>query len=184
MSEVVEGAEFPAIEMSLAPGSLEARLRRRGAQLANQATERFAIPGYEDVLAVELRAMEYETQRQIIQQHEKIGRTNPGHFEVLVAADTIIRATEGFYAVPVDEDQEMERLPEGTTWLSLARMVGRKLPEDCTVRQALFAMLGPHAATMRVAALHREWTQWLSGARRQQEETVVRDFETTESQPS
>src|ERR1044072_9850625 len=45
--------------------SLAARLRRRGEQLSHELTTIVPIPGWDDILSVELRALPYQTIRGI-----------------------------------------------------------------------------------------------------------------------
>lgn len=166
MSEQVMQEMETVAEEQPAPGSLAARMARRGEQLQNQRTEMFEVPGWEDILAVELRMLGYEESRKIGRRLSKV--RDVAMQELYSFADQIIAATEGFFEV-VDG----QRRPVDRTWMQLAREgVARPLPEDLTPRQAIIALLGDR----RVAYLFNSWEEWMQGERPEVDEEVMRDF--------
>lgn len=158
-------------EMDTEPtgGSLAARMKRRGKELENQRTEVFEIPGWEEILAVELRMLGYEESRKIGRRLSKI--RNESLQELYSYVDQIVAATEGFYEVDGDR-----RTPVDKTWMDLARAgAPHKLPEDLTPRMAVISLVGDR----RVAYLFNDWEEWMRGERPEVDEEVVRDFRTT-----
>jgi hypothetical protein len=148
-------------------GSLAARMKRRGQQLEDQRTEIFEIPGWEDILAVELRLLGYEESRRIGQRLVRSVRDETLR-ELYSYADQIIAATERFYEIDGDRRTPVER-----TWVQLARDgCPAKLPEDLTARQAMIALVKDR----RVATLFVRFEEWMQGERPQIDEEVVRDF--------
>lgn len=152
-----------------APGSLAARMKRRGAELENQRTEIFPLPGWDEILAVELRVLGYEESRKI---GRKLTRMRDETLQELYSfIDQIVAATEGFYEIDGDR-----RTPIDKTWMDLARAAAaHKLPEDLTPRRAVLSLLGDR----RVAYLFSDWEEWMKGERQEVDEEVMRDFGTT-----
>jgi hypothetical protein len=152
-----------------AGGSLAARMKRRGKELESQRTEVFEIPGWEEILAVELRVLGYEESRKIGRRLSKL--RNESLQELYSYADQIVAATEGFYEVDGDR-----RTPVDKTWMDLARAASpNKLPEDLTPRMAVISLVGDR----RVAYLFSDYEEWMRGERQGVDEEVVRDFGTT-----
>lgn len=150
-------------------GSLAARMKRRGRELESQRTEVFEIPGWEEILAVELRLLGYDESRRIGRRLDKL--RNEDMQELYSYADQIVAATEGFYEVDGDRRTRIDK-----TWMDLARAAATvKLPEDLTPRQAIISLLGDR----RVFYLFSDFEQWMRGERREVDEEVVRDFGTT-----
>lgn len=154
-------------------GSLAARMRGRAQELERQVTETFDIPGWEDILAVELRLMPWATLRGIGQRNRKVKQA--AIQELYTAADSIITATEQFYEVAGEHKTPLEE-----SWITLAKRTGRPLPEDLTQRQAVIALVGD----TRVMVLYNEWSEWMQGERRDVDEEVMRDFRMTPSHSS
>jgi hypothetical protein len=166
---VAEGDEFPEYEEPKTPSSsLDGRMKARTEELESRTSEFFQVPGFEDIIAVELRLLGFEAQRKIARRNERIRDTTVQ--ELYTACDCILRATEGLYEVDGDT-----RTPIRDTWIDLARRAGKTLPNDVTDRQALLALVG----SFRVVGLWQEWSQWVSGRRPEVEEEVMRDFEVT-----
>lgn len=151
-------------------GSLKARMGRRGRELESQRSEVFEVPGYDEIIAVELRMLGYEESRKIGQRVARHTR-EVAMQELYAFCDQILAATEGFFEVDGDR-----RVPIDATWTSLARDASPvKLPEELTPRQALISLVGDR----RVAYLFTAWEEWMRGERSDVDEEVVRDFGTT-----
>lgn len=170
MSEQITREMEPVADESVnGAGSLAARMKRRGKELESQRTEVFEVPGWEEILAVELRLLGYDESRRIGRRLDKL--RNEDMQELYSYADQLVAATEGFYEVDGDR-----RAPIDKTWMDLARAAAAtKLPEDLTPRQAIISLLGDR----RVFYLFTDFEQWMRGERREVDEEVVRDFGTT-----
>lgn len=153
----------------LVQSSLAQRMQSRSQELERQVTEVFDIPGWEDILSVELRLMGWQVLRGIGQRNRKVKQV--ALQELYTAIDSIITATSQFYEVQGERRVTLE----GDTWISLARRTGKKLPDELTQRQAVLALVGD----TRVMVLYNEWQEWMQGERREVDEEVMRDFETT-----
>ena len=96
-------------------GSLAGRMAERADYLQKHDTAWFGIPGFEDILEVELRALSYKTSVGIRERLNKVHDTATR--ELYALADTITFATEGFRQV---YDEDPTPLPDDD-WVSLAR---------------------------------------------------------------
>lgn len=159
---------LPADTTVAVDDSLEARARRRHQQLEQEQTEIFEVPGWQDILGVELRLIGWEEGRKIGQRLRKV---KPEALrELYIMCDLILAATDGLH----------ELLPGGGsrrsrhTWVSLAQAVlpAGELPDNLTPRRALIAIVGDK----RVPALYAVWQNWSGGAREEVTEEVVEDF--------
>lgn len=162
----VDEIDPEAVEAS---NSLSARMERRSQELASQVSEIFEIPGWDEILEVELRLMGWEALRKIGIRNQKV-KGVPMQ-ELYTSVDQIVAGTEKFYEL----DDEGNRKPIKDTWTSLARRTGKNLPQDLTPRQAVLALVGD----TRVMTLYNAWQEWMKGERSQADEELVRDFERT-----
>lgn len=172
MSDQVAGAveledDPSAVEAS---GSLSSRMERRSNELSSQRSDIFELPGWDDILAVELRLMGWESLRKIGIRNQKV-KSVPLQ-ELYTSIDQIVAGTERFYEI---DESSGERRPIRDTWVTLARRTGKNLPQDLTPRQAVIALVGD----TRVMTLYNAWQEWMKGERQEVDEEVMRDFETT-----
>jgi hypothetical protein len=151
------------------PGSLAERMAHRAGELEQTVSAIFPIPTWEEVLAVELRLVGWESLRRVAQKHER--QRVDAIKELYVAADQILVATEGFFEIAESQRTRIE-----STWQELARLTGRKLPEDLTPRRALISLVGD----TNVAILWADWQQWMTTRRPDVDEEVGKDFGTTQ----
>lgn len=148
--------------------SLSARMRRRAHELETQITEVFPIPGWEDLIGVEMRSLSYQTQRHIEDRNVRVRETSTR--ELYTMADKLVTATEGLYELSGNEKRALD-----DTWQTLARRAFKSLPETLTPRQALLKIVGDD----RLAYLFSEWLEWGRSVRPGIDQDVTRDFETT-----
>lgn len=166
VTQVEEGQEFEQVDAS--SGALSDRMAVRADQLEKNQTEWFPIPGYEDVLEVELRALGYKTIRATIRRNEKI--RDPDVQEVVSMADQIAKATVGFREV----------LPGGKTrqidddWVRLAKRLPN-CPDDVDTRRAVLFLV----TDKRIAFLVQDWAEWARSVRKDVDEEVAADFAVT-----
>lgn len=146
--------------------SLDNRMGRRAEALAVQQTEWFPIPGWEDMLEVELRSLGYKTMSAIQHANQKV--RDPGTQELYNMADQLLRATEGFREVPED-DPDGERIPLLDDWTSLAARLGR---QNLSPRQALLVIVDEK----RIHFLVQEWAQWARSVRADIDKETAEDF--------
>lgn len=152
-----------------ASSSLSSRMERRSSELASQKSDIFELPGWDDILEVELRLMGWEALRKIGIRNQKV-KSVPMQ-ELYTSVDQIVAGTERFFEL----DEAGNRKPIRDTWVSLARRTGKNLPQDLTPRQAVIALVGD----TRVMTLYNAWQEWMKGERQEVDEEVVRDFERT-----
>lgn len=155
----------------LESGSLASRMRVRAGELENAISEVFAIPTWEEILAVELRLVSWEALRKVVSRHERLASRNPAMHELYIAADQLILGTEQFFEV-----SEAARTPVQHTWNTLARMSGKNIPEDASARQSIIVLCGD----TNVLLLWKEWQDWMATRRTEVEEDMVKDFGTTQ----
>jgi hypothetical protein len=166
---VEAGAEFEEIEREpQLSNSLGDRMKARASELEKQQAD-FPIPGYDDVLEVELRALGYQTIRRVQRKNEKI--RDPTVQELYTLADQLLTATQGFREVFPD-DREPQEIDD--TWVTLAKRLPN-CPEDVTPRQAILKVIGDK----RLAFLVQDWSEWARTVRSDVDEEVVADFGAT-----
>lgn len=152
-----------------APGSLGDRLAERQDYLEQHQTGWFGVPGYDDLVEVELRALGFKTIRTIQKRQQKVRDENTR--ELYAVADQLVTATVGFREV-LDEGQYRD-LPD-EDWVRLARRL-RNCPEAPSPRQALLFVVGDK----RLLAFAAEFEKWAGTVRKDVDEEVVRDFAST-----
>lgn len=162
-------AANPTSETGANAGSLADRMRSRREFLDRQHTIKLALPGYEGVLKVELKTVDWATLRKIAILHEDIeDRVTQ---ELYQGADEVLRATVQFYEVQPDESEIP--LP-GETYITLAHRIGRA-EGSTTPRQAILALL----RDMDLMLLCNAWRQWNAMIRDEVMEALKQDFGTT-----
>lgn len=170
ISAVGDGQEHEEIaEPQAASASLAGRMSRRQEELATRTSEWFPIPGYEDVLEVELKVLGYTTIRKINQRNERI--RDDAMRELTSMADQLVKATAGFREVLGGE----KRRPIDDNWISLASRLENAPDFDGSPRRALLHLVGEQ----RLHFLSGEWALWAKTVRPEVDEEVVEDFGTT-----
>ncbi len=155
------------------PGSLHARMRARAKELEAQRTEIFPVPGYAQVLAVELRPLDWDTISKRAAALEKVTARDPALGALYFAADQLVAATVGFYEVLEDG----RRNPIDTSWVGLANGVRDQFPEDGTPRMAILALFSE--PTSKLIMFVEQFQAWANGERNVITEELARDFEMT-----
>jgi hypothetical protein len=168
MSEEFEDleSEDPTGLVGPVPDSLNARLVQRADKLEEQRTARFAVPGYDGLLEVEMRSLGYRRLR-TAQGRAKTERDEATR-ELYAICDTLLAATVGFHLV----EGEDSPLPN-ETWQTIATRAGKG--DTLTPRQALLALLKESL----VMFLWTEWGEWQKNVGVQIAEEVVEDFAQT-----
>jgi hypothetical protein len=164
---------LPADTTVAVDDSLEARARRRVQELENEQTEIFEVPGWQDILGVELRLIGWEEGRKI---GSRLRKVKPEAIrELYIMCDLILAATDGLHEILPHGGTKQSR----HTWTSLAQAVlpPSELPDNLTPRRALLAIVNDK----RIPALYAVWQNWSGGARAETIEEVVEDFGTTGS---
>jgi hypothetical protein len=146
--------------------SLAGRMERRRSQVEQSHTEKFPVPGWDDIVVVELRPLGWKLMRSIGEKHKRIRDTATQ--ELYTISDQLIRATVGFHEVVGEKTQ-----PTTHTWQTLAAAgLGQEFD---TPRKALLALIRDSL----VPDLWQEWRDWQKAIGREAEEEVVEDFATT-----
>lgn len=157
--------EEDAVERVLSSDSLSARMARRQSELAQETTEKFPVPGWEDLFLVEFRVLEYTTVRRIAHRNGKI--RDETIQELYNMADQLTWATVGFHEVLRGE--ETRELPD--TWESMAKRLP-DCPDEITPRRAVLFLVGEK----RIHFLHIDWLEWAKTYRPELDQEVARDF--------
>lgn len=182
MSDQVEIVEHDDTELGTATvgSSLEARMSRRREEIEQSVAEVFPVPGWEDIFAVRLRKVSGKRLNKLAERHKQV---RDKYLQTLyIAADQIVAGTTGFYDL-ADFDGEVpdpdQPTLEGASWERLARGCNPTLNEDLTARQAVISLVMGDEADQRLAALVREWVEWMENGRAPVDRQLARDFRTT-----
>lgn len=148
--------------------SLSERMQERAAELQREQTEKFDLPGWRDMLAVELKPLGFTTIRNLQRKNER--ERNETTREVYNMADQIIAATVGFHEVDGSKETPIE-----DTWVTLAKRLP-DCPDGATPRQALLFLLD---GDKWVHFLYIKWMEWASTVQPEVEKEVEQDFAQT-----
>lgn len=157
-------------EPESASPSLANRMAKRQQELARQATRRFPVPGWEDVLEVELQPVGTKRSVQIAQRAQRA--RDDGTRQLYMTADMLLQATVGFWELP--ENGGRSKRLDGEDWVSLARRLDG-CPDNPTPRQALFFLIPDE----RLLPWYAEWEQWMVSSSRDVDGETMRDFDRT-----
>lgn len=136
-------------------GSLEHRVAERRKHIEKRTSESFDVPGFEDVFRVELRVIGPKQQHAIAQKHEHCDE----YQQILrTAADLLVVATVGFYAV--DGDGQVQPA-EDASWKRFAKAFDPMLDQATLERPgggrvAIVRLLGEEA-TLVLAGKYKQW---------------------------
>jgi hypothetical protein len=150
-------------------GSLAGRMASRQEELAKNSTEVFPLPGWEDMLGVELRVLSYSAIRKIGQRNEKI--RDEVQQEMYNIVDQLITATEGFVEIN-GETGDQSSIEE--SWVTLANKLPNA-PDDITPRQAVLFLVGDK----RIHFLAADWMEWSRASAHDLDKEVGSDFDLT-----
>jgi hypothetical protein len=157
-------------------GSLADRARQRRESIRKQNTERFTVPGYDGIIEAEYRLLDWKRIGKVQSAHDRLRRRDEDLAALYSAADLLIAANVDIYDLGPAAGAESKSL--GLTWgPALARELGvEDLPDNCTARQALLAIL---VVESRVIDHFRDYERWQQGHAPRADEEAVRDFEGT-----
>jgi hypothetical protein len=173
IAKLEDEPEVPAPQGS----SLDARMQRRAETITGQETEWFPIPGWEDMLEVELKLLTHKSQSAIVHHNQRT--RDEGLQELYNMADFIVRATCGFRELTgTDEADEptYEDLPNDT-WQTLAVRAFGSDASRLTERQAFLKLV----TDKRVKYIVTDWEKWGKSIKPEQEESLAADFAGTGS---
>jgi hypothetical protein len=168
MSQMEEFEELTEEEPRPIDGSLRARMQQRAEQLEKVTTEIFPLPGWDDLLEVELRVSGLRQATRVQKRNERV--RDPGTQNLYNMCDLLLAATVGFWQV-IGEDK---RKPLEASWESLAKNLDG-CPDAPTARQAMIFLLKEH----RIPRLYAEWEQWMTSAAPEVDKELAEDFGTT-----
>jgi hypothetical protein len=157
--------EMDAAEPKPASDSLAARMREREEVLAKHVTERFPLPGWEELLEIELRVTGVQAATKATNRVQRV--RDEGVRNLYVMVDLLCTATVQFWEVT----------PEGTNpieddWVSLAKRLP-DCPDNPTARQAAIFLLKEH----RIPWLYHDWESWQRAAKTEDVDAELRrDF--------
>jgi len=150
--------------------SLESRMRARRDEVENLVSAKFPLPRYESIIAVELRYLGYERQRQMYEINKRQTMTMR---ELYTACDQILAATLGFFELRGADDEDGTAVPYD--WTSLAQGVLGSDADELTPRQAMIALISAE----QVPTLYADWQAWMRGEQSDVDREVGRDFQAT-----
>jgi hypothetical protein len=170
MSQVEEERPVLVEEAPKSSRSLAARMNAKRKRREQQTTEIFPVPGWEEMLAVELKVVGSSTQDRIAEFHESV----PNQSERLARtmADHIVHATVGFYEV--DDEGERHELEPTFSWVTAAKGPHPKLSADTQNRAALRLLVDDNLKYLWAA-----WQKWMLSRGSQIDEELGRDFQAT-----
>jgi hypothetical protein len=171
VSMVEEGQEYAELELEPQDASpaLSARMERRHEELSRQQTEKFPIPGWEDLLEVELRPLGMRQSAKVVQRNQRT--RDEATRSLYVTCDLLLAATVGFHQVVGERST-----PIRDDWVALSRRLDG-CPENPTPRQALLFLVGED----RILWLYQAWEQWQRSAGETVDKELAEDFGTTGS---
>jgi hypothetical protein len=152
-----------------APSSLSVRMGRRHEELSRQQTEKFPLPGWEDLLEVELRPLGMRAASKITQRNQRT--RDEATRQLYVVCDLLIAATVGFHQVVGERST-----PITDDWETLAQRLDG-CPQNPTPRQSLLFLVGEE----RVLWLYQAWETWQRSASEDVDKELAEDFGKTGS---
>jgi hypothetical protein len=144
--------------------SLKARMEARAEALQQEQTEKFEIPGYEGLVAVELRRLPFRTIKRIQQTNMKV--KDEATRDLYNIADQIARATVSFHEVKGDDFEEIE-----LDWVGMAHLLPHSDGID-TPRKAILFLI----PETRIHFFAGQFTTWAGAGQPEEDEEVRRDF--------
>jgi hypothetical protein len=120
--------------------SLRDKVQARRAEMQQNTTETFDVPGYEGILRVRYRVLSWKEIERIGERVAKIKDLDGPTSRLYVMADTLVVASEAVYDASLDADRkDGDAPPEGPRWgAALAHDLG--FPDPQTARQGIFAI--------------------------------------------
>jgi hypothetical protein len=152
-----------------APSSLSVRMERRHEELSRQQTEKFPLPGWEDLLEVELRPLGMRAATKIVQRNQRT--RDEATRSLYVTCDLLLTATVGFHQVAGERST-----PITDDWVGLAQRL-QDCPQNPTPRQGLLFLVGEE----RVLWLYQAWETWQRSASDDIDKELAEDFDKTGS---
>jgi hypothetical protein len=154
--------------------SLSARMEKRADALQIDSSEKFEIPGYEGLLAVELRRLGYRTVKQIQKANARV--KDEAMRDIYNIADQIARATIGLFQIMgTDADGDTIYKELNDSWIDLAHRLPNSERIDTTRKAILFLTGGDQ----RIHFFANEWGAWQQSGKQDEDQEVRRDFTTT-----
>lgn len=149
------------------PVSLAERMAAKRDRKERQQTEIFPVPGWGEMLAVELRALGTKKQDRLGSQHE--AHPDPNERVQLTMADHIVNATVKFYEVNAEGDRR--ELEPTFSWLTAAKGPYPDMDPSTTSRSALRLLIEDHLKWLWAA-----WQQWMQNRGAETDQELQRDF--------
>lgn len=167
--------EEPALDEPMVPAgsSLKARMHDRQEELAKRTTELFPVPRYDEIIAVELKAIPWERSEKILERHQRQAK----RMMLNSSADELVAATVGFWEIK--EDGSTEEITDVSRWSEVCEHVLEvdlpNSPPATLERVGLLTLCSDQG----VMALNGQYRRWLGGANVGIGEEVGRDFSST-----
>lgn len=159
-------------EQVVLDGSLKSRLAARRAELRDEKPFDIDVPGYEGILQVRYRSLDYPTIRAIGQRHEKISK--PADKELAIAADTLVNACVCLLAIDGDEIEETRYRWDEHTARELFGIGVDEVPEGASARIAIRRII---PSSTRLMLHYAEYDERSRGVERASDKTVEGELE-------
>jgi hypothetical protein len=152
-------------------GSMAERARALRTEFLLRETVVIEVAGYEGILAVEYRGLDWSEARKLANRNERVGEDIR---ELYSAADQMITASVNAYDVGVEPKREL-----GFGWgIELAKHLGVERADELTARQAVLACF-PGRYQFKLAQHANELGDWFLGNMTDTDSWQAQDFPVT-----
>ena len=148
--------------------SLAARAKVRRAELSETRTTEMPVPGYQDMLVIEYRALTYSEVKRITQRTSLI-RDEASRDLAAYADQLLLAARNAWEITPAGKRKHL-----GNGWTQ-ELLLALGAPIGLTARQMLFAVL----SDLLLVQHYIEYSQWLQGAEYDIDDEATKDFSKT-----
>jgi hypothetical protein len=149
--------------------SLAARARVRREELSARRTIQLLVPGYQDMLEMEYRALTYREVKHITNRTERI-RDEAAQDLAAYADQLLLASTQAWEVAPDGTRTELS----SAGW-TMELMVALGVEPGMTMRQSLMAVL----TDVLLIQHYAEYSQWLQGAEYDIDNEAAQDFPKT-----
>ena len=154
-------------------GSFEDRMQEVRRQREQRTTERFEVPGFEDLFEVEMQVLGVKRMNDIAFKHVRV--RDDSMRALYIQADQVMAATVAFHKLQPDGETAPA---EDMTWMDAARAYDPNLSATITPRAALIRLLDDGKG---LGELHGSWYGWNTRGNDIVDKELGRDFQETGS---
>lgn len=167
----MEDDQQVVVKNGAAPGSMAERAQAIREEFLKRETVTMEVTGYEGVLAVEYRGLDYAEARKMATRNERVGAEVR---DLYSAADQMIAASVNAYDIGVEPKREL-----GFGWgVELAKHLGVVKADELTARQAVLACF-PGRYQFKLAQHANDLGDWFLGNATDADSWQAQDFPVT-----